>query len=232
MAPWRPGRRVEKGIRLWAFATLGFCLFFLSAGPAHLEEMAARDAGRTLFGKVAQGSENLAAFSKWTGTLERYFEERGVREGSCEESFFTRCHLKEWSRFLEALRGRDRQTQIEEVNTYLNNVSYLTDPINYGVSDYWAVPREHLSRQGDCEDYAIAKFLSLRSLGFSNEDLRVVVLQDLNLRIPHAVLAVYVNDRAFILDNQIRSVVPSSNIAHYRPVYSVNETHWWLYLNP
>ena len=90
--------------------------------------------------------------------------------------------------------GRDRQTQIEEVNTYLNNVSYLTDPINYGVADYLAVPREHLSRQGDCDDYAIAKFLSLRSLGFSNEGLRVVVLQDLNLRIPHAVLAVYVND--------------------------------------
>lgn len=232
MEPGRARRR-QTGKGNWLGALAAAVLLACPVpGPAAAEEMAALGNGRALFGKVAQGSTNLSAFPKWTGTLERYFAERDVAEGSCEESFFTRCHLKEWVRFLDGLRGKSRQTQIEEVNHYVNNVSYLTDPVNYGVPDYWAVPREHLTRRGDCEDYAIAKFLSLRHLGFADEDLRIVILQDLNLRIPHAVLAVYVNEQAFILDNQIGTVVPASAVRHYQPVYSVNESHWWLYLNP
>ncbi|MCE2510004.1 MAG: transglutaminase-like cysteine peptidase [Alphaproteobacteria bacterium] len=231
MTPWQMDRPRRKDG--WVYILAGALLLLsLGAPPALSEEMAALTDGRGLFGKVSQGSSNLSAFPKWTGTLARYFEGRDVAEGGCEESFFTRCHLKEWRRFLEGLRGKSRHTQLEEVNRYINHVSYLTDPINYGVPDYWAVPDEHLNRRGDCEDYAIAKFLSLRELGFSNADLRIVVLQDLNLRIPHAVLAVYLNDQAFVLDNQINVVVPASGVRHYQPVYSVNETHWWLYLNP
>ncbi|MEE8547966.1 MAG: transglutaminase-like cysteine peptidase, partial [Alphaproteobacteria bacterium] len=80
-----------------------------------------------------------------------------------------------------------------------------------------------------CEDYAITKYMSLRTLGVPAEDMRIVVLQDMNLRLAHAVLVVYLNDEAFVLDNQIRWVVKETTIRHYRPYYSVNETHWWLH---
>ena len=227
--PETPGTRLSATrLRATRLRTAILVAAMLWAAPAHAAQMEER----MLFGKQAIASTNLAAFAKWTGTLERYFKGRDVAEGSCEESFFNRCHLKEWSRFLESLRGQNRAAQIEAVNRYLNRVSYLTDPINYGVSDYWAVPDEHLSRRGDCEDYAIAKFLSLRVLGFANDDLRVVVLQDLNLRIPHAVLVVYMEGRPYLLDNQIHSVVPATTVRHYQPVYSLNETHWWLYHSP
>lgn len=221
---WARKRGKYPGMAAWVLLLLAMSW----ANPSH----AAQVDGRSLFGMTARASADLTAFEKWTGTLERYFREKNVAAGSCEESFFTRCHLKEWRRFLEGLRGQTRQTQIKEVNRYLNSVSYLTDPVNYGTQDYWAVPGEHLSRRGDCEDYAIAKFLSLRALGFANEDLRVVVLQDLNLRVPHAVLVVYVEDQPFLLDNQISTVVPATTVRHYQPVYSLNETHWWLYLAP
>ncbi|MCH7710387.1 MAG: hypothetical protein IH903_01990, partial [Proteobacteria bacterium] len=59
--------------------------------------------------------------------------------------------------------------------------------------------------------------------------MRIVVLQDMNLRLAHAVLVVYLDDEAFVLDNQIRWVVKESTIRHYRPYYSVNETSWWLH---
>ena len=54
-----------------------------------------------------------------------------------------------------------------------------------------------------------------------------MVLKDLNLKIGHAVLAVYLDDKILILDNQIKVVADSRRIAHYRPVYSINEQHWW-----
>jgi predicted transglutaminase-like cysteine proteinase len=70
--------------------------------------------------------------------------------------------------------------------------------------------------------------MALRDLGVSVDDMRIVVLNDLNLRIAHAVLAVYVSGKPYILDNQISKVVPASSIHHYQPVYSINENGWWL----
>ena len=92
-----------------------------------------------------------------------------------------------------------------------------------------ATPQQFLTKDGDCEDYAITKFYSLLTLGFSNDQMRVVVLNDLNLRVAHAVLVVYVDGVAWLLDNQIRDVVLADAVRHYRAIYSVNETTWWLH---
>lgn len=208
----------------WVLALVIFLLLFGDM-PAFANEADSRQ----LFGRETYQFSDLKALTKWTGALERYFAEKRVAEGSCEKNFLTRCHLQEWIRFLDGLRGKNRWIQVEAVNRYLNTVPYLEDPINYGVPEYWATPSEHLSRQGDCEDYAIAKFLSLRELGFADKDLRVAVVQDLNLRVLHAVLVVYDGDQPYILDSQTRYVLPAFAILHYQPIYAVNETHWWLY---
>ena len=44
-----------------------------------------------------------------------------------------------------------------------------------------------------------------------------------------AVLVVYVDGVAWLLDNQIRDVVRADTVRHYRAIYSVNETTWWLH---
>jgi predicted transglutaminase-like cysteine proteinase len=54
-------------------------------------------------------------------------------------------------------------------------------------------------------------------------------LNDLNLGLGHAILVVYVEGTPMVLDNQIQKVVPASSIKHYKPVYSVNDTGWWLH---
>lgn len=104
------------------------------------------------------------------------------------------------------------------------------DMANYGQEDYWAIAKEFFYNGGDCEDYAITKFFSLRWLGIDKDTLRIVILQDTNLRIAHAVLAVSYNNDILILDNQTQKVVSHRTIAHYLPLYSVNEKKWWLHL--
>ena len=183
----------------------------------------------SLFGYRESRSENLTAFKKWTGTLDRYFREREIKEGSCESSWFNRCHMRDWKKLLAGLEGKDRLAQLDAVNRHMNRASYIVDPINYRVPDYWATPRQFFNKNGDCEDYAIAKYLSMRSLGLPASAMRIVVLQDRNLRIAHAVLAVYLDGRIWILDNQIRQVVAAERIRHYRPFYSINEEYWWIH---
>ncbi len=182
-----------------------------------------------LFGSHEARSSQLSLFPKWRGALSRYFNETRLPEAPCYAETFNRCHLREWTDFLAGLRGADPMAMLREVNHFLNQRPYIIDLRNYGVEDYWATPFQFLSRDGDCEDYAIAKYFSLRALGFPTDSMRIVVLHDLNLRTAHAILVVYLGDRAMVLDNQAPTVVDARTIRHYRPIYSINEEHWWLH---
>lgn len=189
----------------------------------------ARAASQTLFGWDEKRFGSIKPFTKWRGTLDRYFKERQLETGSCQSTLFNKCHLQDWKKFVGKLRGKQAMAQLDAVNRYMNRAPYITDPVNYGVPDYWATPRQFFVKDGDCEDYAIAKYLSLRALGWSTEKMRIVVLQDENLRVAHAVLVVYHQGRTYVLDNQITQVVTDDRIAHYRPIYSINEQSWWLH---
>lgn len=182
-----------------------------------------------LFGTREVKSANLAPFPKWTGLLKRYFAQDQVPGGACDAKKFNDCHLGQWEAFLDSMRSGDAMSQLDQINRFMNRAPYITDPRNYKMTDYWATPRQFLNRDGDCEDYAIAKYMSLRALGWDNDRLRIVVLQDLNLRIPHAILVVYLDGVAWVLDNQIKQVVAANRIRHYRPFYSINEDSWWLH---
>lgn len=182
----------------------------------------ARAASPSLFGTREIHSSDLKLFPKWRGTMDRFAEEtRDCADPLCDQVY--------WKQVIDELAGADRRTQIERINREMNEKLYIIDPINWGVPDYWATPFQFLRKNGDCEDYAIAKFMALRQLGFENPELRIVVLNDLNLGIAHAILVVYVDGQALVLDNQIKSVVPADTIRHYQPVYSVNEEGWWLH---
>lgn len=184
-------------------------------------------AAKSIFGSTEVRSDNLKPFPKWTKALERFIEERRKREGSCEETTFNKCHYQKWQQLIAGLRGKSAKAQLRAVNKYANKARYVQDPINWGVKDYWESPGQFFSKFGDCEDYAIVKFITLRQLGFGNDKLRIVVVQDLDLRIAHAILAVYLKGKTYVLDNQMTMVVEDRRIRHYKPIFSLNEDAWW-----
>jgi predicted transglutaminase-like cysteine proteinase len=175
-----------------------------------------------LFGTRESFSGKLTLFTKWTGSLSRH---RGEVE-TCPSST---CDKARWQRFIDGLRGAGAAAQLDAVNAEMNRHPYIEDPVNWGLPDYWETAFEFLRRDGDCEDYAISKYLALRALGVDLGAMRIVVLQDLNLDLGHAVLAVYLDGRIMILDNQIKRVVGADSIRHYKPIYSINESGWWLH---
>lgn len=121
---------------------------------------------------------------------------------------------------------------VRGVNKLVNQTRYIVDQRNWGQSDYWATPVEFLKRGGDCEDFAIAKYAALKSLGFPEERLRIAIVQDTVKNIPHAVLVAYTNEGAYILDNQIKTLVDAERAGRYRPIYSINRQAWWLHQAP
>ena len=207
---------------------IGFAGFVAGMAMAYIAA-ADEPAYPPLFGTREVRSASLAPFQKWTGMLSREFTERTLYDGPCTARRMNRCHLQEWRQLLSEIAAKDPVAQLDAVNSFMNRAPYVTDLVNYAVPDYWATPLQFMNKDGDCEDYAIAKFVSLRQLGFRSGQMRIVVLDDLNLGIAHAVLVVYLDGRAFVLDNQIAQVVPADVIKHYRPVYSINEDAWWLH---
>jgi len=182
-----------------------------------------------LFGYRETPRTDIAEFPQWVSALERHLAD-DLRDGDCTEPRLNSCHMREWLRFLAEIRDLPAQVQINKVNEYSNRKDYVLDLDNYGLFDYWAIPREFLFNGGDCEDYAITKMMSLRWLGYPAEELRIIVLQDTNLRIAHAVAAIGTGDDILILDNQVDEVLSHRNIFHYAPVYSISESRWWMHL--
>jgi predicted transglutaminase-like cysteine proteinase len=133
-----------------------------------------------------------------------------------------------WAEMVRGARGMNRAAKLERVNAFFNRFPYRTDQELYGRSEYWAGPVEFLAHSGDCEDYAIAKFFTLRELGFGDADLKVVVVDDTVRGVGHAVLTARLDGTDFVLDNLRASVVPESSISYYVALASMNEGGVWV----
>lgn len=184
-----------------------------------------------VFHTSEEAQPTMEFLPQWLNALERHVVE-DAPEGQCSEGLFNKCHLNNWLAFLSSIKGKPRAQQLEAVNRYANQKLYVIDLANYGKEDYWAIAKEFLYNGGDCEDYAISKFFSLRWLGYDADALRLLILQDTNLRVQHAVLIVFEKGQVLVLDNQSQQVLPQEKILHYVPLYSVNEKQWWLHVPP
>lgn len=182
-------------------------------------------AGEGLFASSETYASSLQSFPKWTGVLRR--QPGGIQKMEAQCASGKSCVKAKWDALVSELGDASTDEKIRRVNSFHNAYPYIVDIQNWGMNDYWEIVQEFLTKSGDCEDYAIAKYFTLKRLGFDDSDMRIVVLNDKNLVAMHSVLAVYRGDTIYILDNQLSSVVEHSKIHHYQPIYSINEHGWW-----
>jgi predicted transglutaminase-like cysteine proteinase len=129
-------------------------------------------------------------FKKWARVLQRVAKKNAALNEPCDPAPHANCGIFYWSKFIDEIKDKSRPEQIEAVNTYMNKVRYVRDPTNWNVKDYWETPWEFFEKQGDCEDYAITKYMTFRRLGYPPADMRIVVVRDLYINVSHALLLV------------------------------------------
>ena len=124
--------------------------------------------------------------------------------------------------------------KLELANTFFNeHIAWEPDDYIWDAEDYWATPLETLLKgQGDCEDYAIAKYTSLVLMGIPPKSLRMVYVKaDSNgITQAHMVLAWYEmpTSEPLILDNLNTEILPASKRRDLRPVFSFNGNAIWI----
>ena len=135
---------------------------------------------------------------KWLG-VQRRLDDEMVQLALCEGDR-ERCASPAALKFLDivdAARLRDGRARLGEINRAINlAIRPMSDLAQHGRIDVWSSPLATLaSGSGDCEDYAIAKFVALRRAGIAPEDLRIVVLHDTIHGDNHAVAAARLDGR-------------------------------------
>jgi len=192
-----------------------------SVSASHFEDINTYPA---LFGADEKRSDNLKAFTKWLNMFERFEEE--LKDSNAQRI------IKAMKIELSEYRSGSIFEMSQHVDKMMNKKKYIIDQKNWDKSDYWETPVEFMKHGGDCEDFAIAKYIALRALGVPENRLRVAIVQDLKKNMPHAILIVYTEKGPFVLDNQSEIMRSASAVEHYKPIYSINRQAWWLHTSP
>jgi predicted transglutaminase-like cysteine proteinase len=140
--------------------------------------------------------------------------------------------IEAWGQLLQSERNQSEREQLTAVNRFFNQqLTFQDDSRIWGQTDYWATPVESLIKgKADCEDYALAKYFSLRELGIPSEKLRITYVKALTQNQAHMVLTYYSTPTAapLVLDNLIGEIRPASQRKDLLPVYAFNAEGLYL----
>jgi predicted transglutaminase-like cysteine proteinase len=140
-----------------------------------------------------------------------------------------------WRRLMVDSRSLPDSDKLNKVNIFFNRqMLFEDDLVVWGQADYWATPLEFMGRgSGDCEDFVVAKYITLQMLGIDNERLRLIYVRakiGSTASVAHMVLGFYPQptEEPLILDNLISSVRPASQRPDLSPVFSFNNNGLWV----
>jgi predicted transglutaminase-like cysteine proteinase len=208
---------------------------------AAIATMGARDAAAATsergepFGLTSFRAPNGLLWVKWRALLHDLTEEADAL-AQCRATP-ERCSdpiAKTYLAMIAQARQLSGRAKIAWLNRTINAaIRYMSDPDQYGVDDLWTAPLATLrSGLGDCEDYAIAKYVALRDAGYAAEDLRLVIVRDRLARQDHAVTAVREGGRWVLLDNRHDVLLERKDAWHFTPMFALDRTGVKLFAVP
>jgi predicted transglutaminase-like cysteine proteinase len=198
----------------------------LSAGTLNSQDASDRiERSAEPFGLFASHLAAGGLREKWLG-IQRRLDDEGVQLALCEGDP-DRCAAPAALQLLaivEAARAREGRARLGEINRAINlAIRPMGDLEQHGAIDVWSSPLSTLTRgAGDCEDYAIAKFVALQRADVPPDDLRIVIMRDTIRGEDHAVAAVRLDGRWLTLDNRRMAMVEDVQVRNHRPSFVID----------
>jgi predicted transglutaminase-like cysteine proteinase len=187
------------------------------------------------FGLFASRISSGGLREKWMG-VERKLGDELVQLALCDGDR-ARCVSPAALQFLaivDQARAREGRARLGEINRAINlAIKPMSDMAQYGQIDVWSSPLDTFATgAGDCEDYAIAKFVALRMAGVSPDDLRIVVVRDTVRGEDHAVTMARLEDHWLALDNRRMAMIEDADLRNLRPLFVINDHDVMRYDDP
>lgn len=205
-----------------------------TASDAQPEVKDAPALGQEPFGLFTFRAPEGILWRKWRG-IEADLVKEQVELEQCRASFES-CpsYAGQFLRLINAVKAKSGRGQLEEVNRAVNvAIRYASDSAQHGEADRWSAPLASFATgKGDCEDYAIAKYVALSEAGFPRADLRLVLGRDRAVRQDHAVLAARLDGKWLILDNRRADLIDDSGVLSLTPLFAINHRGVQLFATP
>src|SRR5216683_4876251 len=210
----------------WALAWFGPTAVVTAATLDRSEPSGLVEKSAEPFGLFASPLSEGGLREKWLD-VERQLDDERVQLALCDGDR-ERCVSPAALLFLaivdnaKALEGRAR---LGEINRAINlAIRPMSDLAQYGAIDVWSSPLVTFAHgAGDCEDYAIAKFVALRHAGIEAGDLRIIVMHDTIRGEDHAVTAARLDGHWLMLDNRRMALVEDAYVRNYRPLFVIDQ---------
>lgn len=178
------------------------------------------------------GLLSAAALAAWA--LDLQWESTVLAAAHRDYGIAGQTRVRQWFDFMRAAGGLSEQAKLQAVNQFFNHLPNVSDEERWGSRDHWATPLELLGGNGgDCEDFVIAKYFSLRELGVADDKLQFAYVKAF-LRASgelqsHMVLAYYATpgDEPYLLDSLSPSISVASKRTDLIPTYSFPANRLW-----
>jgi len=165
-------------------------------------------------------------------TAEKFrLDEKVLAEAESRYGSAARTRLSEWEELIRSDNSATDMEKLIKVNDFFNRLDFVDDNIHWGQQDYWATPVEFLASDGgDCEDFSLAKYFTLKAMGVNERRLNLTYVKALNLDQAHMVLTYFEvpGEEPLVLDNLVADIKPATQRTDLLPVYSFNGTGLWI----
>ncbi|WP_050424424.1 transglutaminase-like cysteine peptidase [Bradyrhizobium tropiciagri] len=190
--------------------------------------------GTEPFGLFTFRAPENGLWRKWRGLESDLARERTVLEQCRENTAGCPPNAAQFLRLINAVKAKSGRDRLDEANRAVNqSIRYVSDFAQYGEADRWTAPLATFATgKGDCEDYAIAKYIALSEAGFPREELRLVLGRDRAIRQDHAVLAARLDGHWLILDSRRSELIDDGELANFTPMFAINERGVQLFAAP
>jgi predicted transglutaminase-like cysteine proteinase len=190
--------------------------------------------GKEPFGLFTFRAPEGMLWQKWRGVEADMAREQTVLDRCREDAGNCPSYAAQFLRLIDTVKSKSGRARLEEANRAVNAaIRYVSDYAQFGEADRWSAPlATFATAKGDCEDYAIAKYVALREAGFPEGELRLVLVRDRAVRQDHAVLAARFEDRWLILDNRRSDLLADSDVSSFTPLFAINHRGVQLFAAP
>ena len=142
-----------------------------------------------------------------------------------------RQRVEDWRYLIADNQTEKAENKLVLVNDFINQLRFKDDEVHWQQADYWATPIETLvTNGGDCEDFSLAKYVTLSELGLAEQCLRLTYVKAISINKAHMVLTYQCQpgDIPFVLDNLTELILPADQRTDLLPVYSFNAKGLWI----
>jgi predicted transglutaminase-like cysteine proteinase len=172
--------------------------------------------------------------TKWTGVQAQIRAESDILSQCRTNAAGCPTAARNFLSIVAQGRAQTGRARIGIINRAVNlAIRPMSDMAQWGVIDRWSPPLETFTTgAGDCEDYAIAKYVALTEAGVAAADLRLIIVHNLAVNEEHAVVAARLDNDWIILDNRWLRMVNDSEMSEVTPLFALDQTGVWQFTTP